>query len=153
MMDSCGRCRWWLRISSPDGLEPGSALSNVTSSGLMIPDRLQRPSNPFASDSLVPPCGCFVLCSLGWVCARGPSRIWQQRRHQGIPESLGELLLAAVQAVEDRVALGGIPCPRPLGPPAPIRAGRSNFAVVETWLPDPGMGRSRLTPAELSFPT
>ena len=51
----------------------------------------------------------------------------------------GEPLLAAVQAVEDRVARGGIPCPRPLGPPAPIRAGRSNFAVVETWLPDPGM--------------
>ena len=51
----------------------------------------------------------------------------------------GVSLLAAVQAVEDRVARGGIPCPRPLAPPTAIRAERSNLAVVETWLPDPGM--------------
>jgi hypothetical protein len=51
----------------------------------------------------------------------------------------GAPLLTAVQAVENRVALGGIPCPRPLAPPTAIRAGRSNLAVVETWLPDPGM--------------
>ena len=51
----------------------------------------------------------------------------------------GVSLLAAVQALEDRVSRGGIPCPRPLAPPTAIRAGRSNLAVVETWLPDPGM--------------
>jgi hypothetical protein len=51
----------------------------------------------------------------------------------------GVPLLAAVQAVEDRVARGGIPCPRPLAPPTAICAGRPNLAVVETWLPDPGM--------------
>jgi hypothetical protein len=48
-------------------------------------------------------------------------------------------LLAAVQAVEDSVAKGGIPCPRPLARPTQIREGRSNLAVLETWLPDPGM--------------
>ena len=47
--------------------------------------------------------------------------------------------LAAVEAAQDRVADGGIPCPRPLLPPAPIRAGRPNLAVVETFLADPGM--------------
>ena len=48
-------------------------------------------------------------------------------------------LLAAVQAVEARVANEGLPCPRPLAHPTQIREGRSNLAVVETWLPDPGM--------------
>ena len=55
-----------------------------------------------------------------------------------------ESFLAAVQNGEEWAADGGIPCPRPLGAPTPIRAGRPNLAVVETWLPDPGMhpGRS-----------
>jgi hypothetical protein len=47
--------------------------------------------------------------------------------------------LAAVQEAQGRVAAGGIPCPRPLLSPTPIRAGRSNLAVVETFLADPGM--------------
>jgi hypothetical protein len=47
--------------------------------------------------------------------------------------------LAGVQAVQDRVAAGGIPCPRPLCSPTPILAGRPNLAVVETFLADPGM--------------
>jgi hypothetical protein len=47
--------------------------------------------------------------------------------------------LAAVQDGEERVAAGGIPCPRPLAAPTPLREGRPNLAVVETWLPDPGL--------------
>jgi hypothetical protein len=47
--------------------------------------------------------------------------------------------LAAVQAVQVRVAAGGIPCPRPLLSPTPILAGGFNQAVVETFLADPGM--------------
>lgn len=50
-----------------------------------------------------------------------------------------ESFLAAVQNGEERAADGGIPCPRPLAAPTPIRAGRPNLAVVESWLPDPGM--------------
>jgi hypothetical protein len=50
-----------------------------------------------------------------------------------------ESFLAAVQSGEERAADGGIPCPRPLAAPTPIRAGRPNLAVVETWLPDPGL--------------
>jgi hypothetical protein len=47
--------------------------------------------------------------------------------------------LAEVQSAQARLAAGGIPCPRPLLGPTPIRAGRSNLAVVETFLADPGM--------------
>jgi hypothetical protein len=47
--------------------------------------------------------------------------------------------LDAVQAVEVRLAQKGMPCPRPIAAPREIRAGRSNLAVVDTWLPDPGM--------------
>jgi hypothetical protein len=50
-----------------------------------------------------------------------------------------ESFLAAVQNGESCAADGGIPCPRPVAAPKPIRPGRPNFAVVETWLPDPGM--------------
>lgn len=50
-----------------------------------------------------------------------------------------EPFLAAVQEGEQRAADGGLPCPRPLGGPTPIIAGRANLAVVESWLPDPGM--------------
>jgi hypothetical protein len=47
--------------------------------------------------------------------------------------------LAAVQSAQGRVAAGGIPCPRALLSPTPIRAGRCNLAVVESFLADPGM--------------
>jgi hypothetical protein len=47
--------------------------------------------------------------------------------------------LAEVQSAQARLAAGGLPCPRPLLAPAPIRAGRCNLAVVETFLADPGM--------------
>jgi hypothetical protein len=47
--------------------------------------------------------------------------------------------IAAVQRAQSRVAAGGIPCPRPLLSATPIRTGRCNLAVVETYLADPGM--------------
>jgi hypothetical protein len=47
--------------------------------------------------------------------------------------------LAEVQVAQGRVAAGELPCPRPLLSPTPIRPGRSNLAVVETFLADPGM--------------
>lgn len=50
-----------------------------------------------------------------------------------------EPFLTAVQRGQERVAAAGIPSPRPLAAPRPIRPDRSNLAVVETWLPDPGM--------------
>jgi hypothetical protein len=48
--------------------------------------------------------------------------------------------LAEIQDAQGRVAAGGIPCPRPLLSPTPIQPGRSNLAVAETFLADPGMG-------------
>ena len=50
-----------------------------------------------------------------------------------------ESFLSAIQIGEERVAEGGIPCPRPLFGPTPMDPARPNLAVVETWLPDPGM--------------
>lgn len=47
--------------------------------------------------------------------------------------------LHAVQTGQSLAADGGLPCPRPLKSPTPITAARPNLAVVETWLPDPGM--------------
>jgi hypothetical protein len=56
----------------------------------------------------------------------------------------GASLLSAVQAAQELVAAGGIPCALPLSAPARFAADRNNLALVETWLPDPGMlpGRS-----------
>jgi hypothetical protein len=51
--------------------------------------------------------------------------------------------LADIQAAQSCVVAGGIPCPRPLLSPTPVRAGRSNLAVVETFLADPGMRPGR----------
>jgi aminoglycoside phosphotransferase (APT) family kinase protein len=47
--------------------------------------------------------------------------------------------LDAVQDAQLRLARGGMPCPRPVAPATAIQSSRPNFAVVETWLPDPGM--------------
>ncbi len=53
-------------------------------------------------------------------------------------------LLSAVQRSQERVADGGIPCPRPRLGPTQFAADRPNLALVETWIADPGMhpGRS-----------
>jgi hypothetical protein len=47
--------------------------------------------------------------------------------------------LDAVQDAQQRLMQGGMPCPRPLRAAAKIRPPRSNLAVVETRVPDPGM--------------
>lgn len=50
--------------------------------------------------------------------------------------------LSAVQDVQRAVADGGLPCPRPLAPPAPLTPltpDLGTIAMVESWLPDPGM--------------
>ena len=47
--------------------------------------------------------------------------------------------LGAVQDAQQRLERGGIPCPSPVAPPAEIRPPRPNLAIVETWVPDPGM--------------
>jgi Phosphotransferase enzyme family len=47
--------------------------------------------------------------------------------------------LDAVQEAQQRLARGGVPCPSPLAPPAEINPPRPNLAIVETWVPDPGM--------------
>lgn len=47
--------------------------------------------------------------------------------------------LDAVQDAQRRLARGGMPCPSPMAPPARICPPRLNLALVETWLPDPGM--------------
>lgn len=55
-----------------------------------------------------------------------------------------EPFLSAVQDAQRRLAAGGMPCPSPVASPAPICPPRPNLAVVESWVPDPGMrpGRS-----------
>ncbi len=47
--------------------------------------------------------------------------------------------LRAVQSVQAHVAGSGLPCATPLGGPAPVVPGRPNQAVVESYLPDPGL--------------
>jgi hypothetical protein len=47
--------------------------------------------------------------------------------------------LEAVQQAQRCAASGGVPCPVPLLAPVPIVEGADNFAVVESWVPDPGM--------------
>jgi aminoglycoside phosphotransferase (APT) family kinase protein len=47
--------------------------------------------------------------------------------------------LAAVHEAQRCAATGGLPCARPLLPPTPLALGLDTFAVVESWLPDPGM--------------
>jgi hypothetical protein len=57
--------------------------------------------------------------------------------------------LDVVQRAQGVAAAGGLPCPHPLASPAPIVSGRSNLAVVESWLPDPGMRPGGSTDARL----
>ena len=47
--------------------------------------------------------------------------------------------LSAVQEAQQLLAMGGMPCPSPILPPAEIRPPHPNFAIVETWVADPGM--------------
>jgi aminoglycoside phosphotransferase (APT) family kinase protein len=47
--------------------------------------------------------------------------------------------LRAVQRVQGHAAARGIPCATPLRGPAPVVPGRPNQAVVESYLPDPGL--------------
>lgn len=47
--------------------------------------------------------------------------------------------LEAMQHAQRRAASGGLPCPMPLRAPAPLVDGGDTLAVVESWLPDPGM--------------
>jgi hypothetical protein len=47
--------------------------------------------------------------------------------------------LEAVQQAQRGAAAGGVPCPVPLLAPVPVVEGGHTFAVVESWVPDPGM--------------
>ncbi|HSZ37927.1 MAG TPA: phosphotransferase [Acidimicrobiales bacterium] len=47
--------------------------------------------------------------------------------------------LEAVQDAQRYAASGGLPCAMPLLAPAPVVEDGDRFAVVESWLPDPGM--------------
>lgn len=47
--------------------------------------------------------------------------------------------LEAVQQAQRCAASGGVPCPSPLLAPVPVVEGDDTFAVVESWVPDPGM--------------
>ncbi len=73
-------------------------------------------------------------CVLGVRLASGDDvviKAYQRRWEQDF--------LAAVQAGQERAVRGGLPCPQPLAAPTGITPGRPNLAVVESWLPDPGM--------------
>ena len=59
-----------------------------------------------------------------------------------------EPFLGAVQDAQQRLARGGMPCPSPVAPPAEIRPPRPNLAIVETWVPDPGMRPGGSTAAQ-----
>ena len=47
--------------------------------------------------------------------------------------------LTAVQEVQRHLVRNGLPCACPVVAPTPLAPGRDTLAVVETWLPDPGM--------------
>lgn len=47
--------------------------------------------------------------------------------------------LEAVQQAQRCAASGAVPCPVPLLAPVPVVEGGDTFAVVESWVPDPGM--------------
>ena len=76
-------------------------------------------------------------CVLGLHLASGADvvlKAYQERWPKGF--------LRAVQSVQEHVSGGGLPCARPLRPPVAL-PGRPNLAVVESWLPDPGMQPNR----------
>lgn len=74
--------------------------------------------------------GCVIglgLASGRDVVVKAYQRRWSAR------------FLAAVQEAQLSAGAGGLPCAAPLLSPAPIVEGGDTFAVVESWLPDPGM--------------
>ncbi len=76
-------------------------------------------------------------CVLGLRLASGADVVLKAYQ-----ERWPKAFLCAVQSVQDHVSGGGLPCARPLRPPVAL-PGRPNLAVVESWLPDPGMQPNR----------
>jgi hypothetical protein len=78
--------------------------------------------------------GASAGCVLGVRLADGAEAVIKsyQARWDGS-------FLRAVQSVQTHVARRGMPCATPLRGPAPIVPGRPNLAVVESFLPDPGL--------------
>ena len=108
--------------------------------GTADPDRIARLLTRFCVARLgTPPAGAsFYGSSVGCVIGLGLESgedvvIKAYQRHWQFP------FLAAVQEVQRRVAVGGLPCARPLLGPAPLSPDHETLAVVESWLPDPGM--------------
>ncbi len=78
--------------------------------------------------------GASVGCVLGVRLASGDEvviKAYQERWR--VP------FLRAVQSVQAHVAGHGIPCGTPLRGPTALVPGRPNLAVIETYLPDPGL--------------
>jgi hypothetical protein len=76
-------------------------------------------------------------CVLGLHLASGADVVLKAYQ-----ERWPETFLRVVQSVQECVCTGGLPCARPLRPPVAL-PGRPNLAVVESWLPDPGMRPNR----------
>jgi hypothetical protein len=81
-------------------------------------------------------------CVLGLHLASGADVVLKAYQ-----ERWPKAFLRAVQSVQEHVAGGGLPCARPLRPPVAL-PGRPNLAVVESWLPDPGMQPNRSESAQ-----
>ena len=78
--------------------------------------------------------GASVGCVLGVRLASGDEvviKAYQERWRAPF--------LRAVQSVQAHVAGHGIPCGTPLRGPTALVPGRPNLAVIETYLPDPGL--------------
>jgi hypothetical protein len=75
-----------------------------------------------------------VGCVIGLVLESGRDVVMKAYQRRWRPS-----FLAAMQAAQRCAASGGLPCATPLLPPTPVAASRDTYAVVESWLPDPGM--------------
>lgn len=132
-----------------EGLRPGLEVTELSVFGTADPERISAIIERFCRAHLgEPPRGArFYASSVGGVIGLGLEsgrdlvmKAYQRRWRRPF--------LDAVQQAQRCAASGGLPCPRPLLAPVPLVDGGDAYAVVESWLPDPGM-RALATEAAL----
>jgi hypothetical protein len=123
-----------------DGLRDGHEATELRVFGTADPSRITEIVERFCRMHLgVAPHGArfyavSVGCVIGFAFEPGQDvvmKAYQPRWRRSF--------LEAVQHAQRLAASSGLPCAEPLLAPAPVVEGRDSFAVIESWLPDPGM--------------
>jgi hypothetical protein len=123
-----------------EGLRDGLEATELKVFGTADPSRVTEIVETFCQVHLgdAPHGARFYASSVGCVIglAVEPGRDVVMKAYQ---PRWRKAFIEAVQQAQRFAASRGLPCAEPLLAPAPVVEGRDTFAVIESWLPDPGM--------------